>query len=62
MRPKQAGQDVSALTRTLGATHPQHRQLADEVTEDDCAIAGHIAVTPVVTPGKFNKPDLSLSR
>ena len=25
----------------LAATHPQHRQLADEITKDDCTVAGH---------------------
>ena len=52
MRPDQAGENILALTRTLGALHAQHGQLGLKVTEDDCAIAGHLC---------FATPDPGLS-
>jgi hypothetical protein len=35
------GKAVAAVTPALVASYAQHIELADQVTEDDCAVAGH---------------------
>ena len=41
MREVANGEAITAIAPALAATHAQHVELADEVTEDDCAVAGH---------------------
>jgi hypothetical protein len=40
----EAGQDIVAIAPALLTTHAQHIELADEIAEDDCAVAGHFAL------------------
>jgi hypothetical protein len=35
-------QSITAVTPALVASDPQHIELADQISEDDCAIAGHL--------------------
>ena len=32
---------IAAIAHTLLTTHAQYIELADEIAEDDCAVAGH---------------------
>jgi hypothetical protein len=32
---------IAAITPALVASDPQHIKLADQISEDDCAVAGH---------------------
>jgi hypothetical protein len=41
MGSDEAGDNVPTLAGALAATHTQHRELADQITEGDCAVAGH---------------------
>jgi hypothetical protein len=34
-------QPITAVASALLTTHAQHIELADEIAEDDCAVAGH---------------------
>jgi hypothetical protein len=36
---------VATGAATLGASHPQHIELAGEIAEYDCAVAGHVWIT-----------------
>src|SRR5262249_29625155 len=42
-----AVQSVTAITPALVASHPQQIELADQISEDDCAIAGHKRPLPM---------------
>jgi len=41
----QAGQAIAASAAALLTGHPQHVELADQITEDDCAVAGYAGAT-----------------
>ena len=34
-------EEVATISAAFGTVHAQHIELADEVAEDDCAVAGH---------------------
>ena len=44
-------QPITAIAPALGAGHAQHIELADEIAEYDCAVAGHEG--PNYRPGPF---------
>jgi hypothetical protein len=43
----ETGQTIAAVSPTLAASHAQHIELADEITEDDCAVAGFVSFSIV---------------
>jgi hypothetical protein len=45
----ETGEAIAAVTLALVATHAQHFGLADEIAEDDCAVAGHRSDLKIAT-------------
>ena len=46
----EAVQPITTVAPALLATHAQEVELADEIAEDDCAVAGHFALE-ILPPG-----------
>jgi hypothetical protein len=42
-RIDEAGEAIATVAPALLTTHAQHIELADKISEDDCAVAGHKA-------------------
>ena len=52
---------VLTVAVTLVTDHPEHRQLADKITEEDCTVAGIQATTSVLSAasGRIRKAEAS---